>query len=322
MAIPTCNRWSWRYNSCRPYQYVEIYPCFAFILGAEVFGIYSRTVQEPQGLSFQRKGCLSYPISSLAPRITAESYTDLPIAALKARKFHKVPILTGFNTNEGAMFVPKNANTGKEFTDFFQELLPGLRHLDLEKLVEVYPDPTKDPESQYEETRRGLGKQFKRLEQAYGQFAYVAPVRQTVHYTSQGKEDGLWGAPPPVYLYHFAASSSVNGGADHGSHTPWVSYMPERRDKGSVVDEISGSMHAYWTSFITSGDPNAVKGRWGERLKWPAYRSEQARMMVFGEGNDELATGGNEGVAVQVKDDGFAAVESEFWWARTELFEF
>jgi acetylcholinesterase len=246
-----------------------------------------------------------------------------PILALRAGKFHKVPILLGFNTNEGAMFVPKRVNEGRQFKDFFTTLLPGLRSLDIDKLAEVYPDPNLDPESPYVETRPGLGKQFKRLEQAYGQYAYIAPVRQTAHYFSEAEDDKTpWGSPP-VYLYHFAAESSVNGGADHGSQGPWSSYMPDKRDKGKVIDEIAGSMHAYWASFVVSGDPNAVKGRWEKRIHWPMYKEELgSKVMVFGEGNVELSTGGKKGIAVQVKDDVFAAEESKFWWARTELFEF
>ncbi|CZR53044.1 related to cholinesterase [Phialocephala subalpina] len=245
-----------------------------------------------------------------------------PISAWKAGKWHKVPILTGFNTNEGAMFVPKNLDTGSQFKDFFRELLPGLREMDLETLNEVYPDPTTDPLSPYKETRSGLGYQFKRLEQAYGTFAYIAPVRQTAHYAASLQNSNGNGGSAPVYLYHFAASSSVKGGADHGSHIPWVSYMPERRDKGETVDEISGSMYAYWSSFVLTGDPNVVPGRWRDRMRWPEYKVEEARVLTFGEGNDEVAGGGNKGVALQVKDDGFANEESEYWWKRTELFEF
>ncbi|KAF8858897.1 carboxylesterase family protein [Acephala macrosclerotiorum] len=245
-----------------------------------------------------------------------------PISTWKAGGWHKIPILTGFNTNEGAMFVPKKYDTGSQFTDFFRELLPGLREADLQELSEVYPDPITDPTSRYKEIRVGLGKQFKRLEQAYGTFAYIAPVRQTAHYAASLKNANGDGGGAAVYLYHFAASSSVKGGADHGTHIPWMSYMPERQDKGSVVDEISGSMHAYWSSFVLAGDPNAIPGRWRDRMRWPEYKVEEGRVLTFGEGNDEIAGGGNKGVAVQVKDDGFAAEESEFWWKRTELFEF
>ncbi|KAI6711179.1 hypothetical protein JHW43_006322 [Diplocarpon mali] len=246
-----------------------------------------------------------------------------PIEAWKAGKWHKVPILTGYNTNDGAMFVPKNAETNDNFISFFVDLLPSLGSKDILELERVYPDPTKKARSKYKETRPGLGAQFKRLEQAYGHFAYIAPVRQTVHFASAG--------PSPIYLYQFAASSSVNGGADHGTHMPWVAHVPGLKKKSKTVDTISGMMNAYWTSFVTSGDPNLVPGRYPGRKKWPAYeRSErkgvgrqggEEQLLVFGEGNDEVAGGETKGIAVQSKGDRFAAEESEFWWNRTELFE-
>ncbi|CAL3972604.1 unnamed protein product [Diplocarpon coronariae] len=246
-----------------------------------------------------------------------------PIEAWKAGKWHKVPILTGYNTNDGAMFVPKNAETNDNFISFFVDLLPSLGSKDILELERVYPDPTKKARSKYKETRPGLGAQFKRLEQAYGHFAYIAPVRQTVHFASAG--------PSPIYLYQFAASSSVNGGADHGTHMPWVAHVPGLKKKSKTVDTISGMMNAYWTSFVTSGDPNLVPGRYPGRKKWPAYeRSErkgvgrqggEGQLLVFGEGNDEVAGGETKGIAVQSKGDRFAAEESEFWWNRTELFE-
>ncbi|PVH80772.1 alpha/beta-hydrolase [Cadophora sp. DSE1049] len=248
-----------------------------------------------------------------------------PIDAWKAGKWHQVPILTGYNTNEGTSFVPSNGKTNKDFTEFFTTLLPGLRNRDISELEDVYPDPTKDHHSKYVEKRPGVGPQFTRMEQAYGHFAYISPVRQTVQYAAPG--------PAPVYLYHFAASSSVKGGAAHGNHIPFVMHTPGVKDKSKTVNEISGHMHAYWTSFITSGDPNKVPGRYAKRRNWPAYvraggedgkgrKGGEGRLLVFGEGNDEVAGGKGKGVVVQLKDDGFAAEESEFWWARTELFEF
>ncbi|KAI9055617.1 hypothetical protein LZ554_000561 [Drepanopeziza brunnea f. sp. 'monogermtubi'] len=246
-----------------------------------------------------------------------------PIDAWKAGKWHKVPILTGYNTNEGAMFVPKTVKTSQEFSNFFTTLLPALREKDISELQDVYPNPAIDPHSPYKETRPGFGAQYKRLEQAYGQFAYIAPVRQTVHYAASG--------PAPVYLYHFAAESSVNG-ADHGTHIPFITHTMGDRGKSKTVIEISGTMHAYWTSFITSGDPNKVLGRYPLRRKWPVYvKSEregggrkggEGRILVFGEGNNEVAGKKDKGEVCQLKDDGFAAKESEFWWDRTELFEF
>jgi carboxylesterase type B len=213
------------------------------------------------------------------------------------------------------MFVPASTATGKQFTNFFRTLLPGLSDKDLAKLNEMYPDPLIHPSSKYRETRKGVGAQFKRIEQAYGHFAYTAPVRHTAHFAAT--------SDVPVYLYHFALSSSVKGGADHGSHQPFLTYNDEVRDVSDTIDEVTGSMHAYWTSFITTSDPNKIKGRFPNRPLWPVYIPEKGKgkLVVFGEGNDEMAGGENEGIAVQVANETFAVEECEYWWDRTELFE-
>src|SRR6266536_4546816 len=128
-----------------------------------------------------------------------------PIEAWRAGQWHKIPILTGFNTNEGAIFVPERLYSNQQFNDFFHTLLPSLSEDDLEELNRVYLDPLTHADSKYRELRKGLGAQYRRLEQAYGHFAYVAPVRHTAVFAAA--------AEAPIYLYHFAASSSVKGGA-------------------------------------------------------------------------------------------------------------
>ncbi|PBP17805.1 carboxylesterase family protein, partial [Diplocarpon rosae] len=262
---------------------------------------YSNPIHERQFQEFLKElGCPSLPRSRLVTRLRGYSAAEIqaasakifqksaksvkwpfqpvidgpggiipirPIDAWRAGKWHKVPILTGFNTNEGAMFVPKDAETNHDFTSFFADLLPGLSSKDISELAQLYPDPTKDARSQYRETRSGLGAQFRRLEQAYGHFAYTAPVRQTVHFASAG--------PAPVYLYHFAASSSRRGGADHG----------------------------------------------GARGPGPDARAAPGSSWCLGRGTTRWP-GRGQGVAVRLKDDVYAAEESEFWWNRTELFEF
>ena len=211
--------------------------------------------------------------------------------------------------------MPQKAATSKEFTDFFRTLLPVLTDEDLELLNAVYPDPVTNSSSKHKETRKGLGlgAQFRRLEQAYGQFAYICPVKHTAHFVAQSNTN--------VYLYHFAAQSNVKGGAIHGGQAPFVTHNKDIRDVSKTADEISGLMHAYWTSFIVSGDPNAVDGRYGDRPEWPSYVAGRRKLVVFGEGNDEVAGGGNKGTAVRVKDDDWAVEECRYWWDRTEKFE-
>lgn len=64
-----------------------------------------------------------------------------------------------------------------------------------------------------------------------------------------------------------------------------------------------------------------MKGRYPDRPQWPKYVADDAKMVVFGEGNDEYAGGGNEGTAVAVADNSWAFEECKFWWDRTAFAE-
>ncbi len=240
-----------------------------------------------------------------------------PIDAWRSRDWHKTPILTGFNTNEGAMFVPAGMSKSSEFREFFHKLLPALSQADLDALESLYSDPLTHPSSSpYIETRRGLGAQFKRVEAAYAQFAYIAPVRHTAHFASTAPS-----SQAPVYLYHFALQRSVNGGASHGDQAPFVTYNPDIVNRSKTQQEIAGTMHAYYTSFVASGDPNAVKGRWPDRPHWPVYQAGQEERIVFGEGNTEWIGGKDKGVIAKVVPDTYAQRECEFWWSKADISE-
>ena len=69
------------------------------------------------------------------------------------------------------------------------------------------------------------------------------------------------------------------------------------------------------------GDPNTVRGRYPDRPQWPVYTSSDSRLVVFGEGNDEYAGGGNKGTTVGVTDNSWAKEECKYWWERKALFE-
>ncbi|KAH8599319.1 Carboxylesterase [Bisporella sp. PMI_857] len=246
-----------------------------------------------------------------------------PIDSLRTGNWLKIPLLTGFNTNEGGMFVPSEAATSENFTSFFHTLLPGLNEEDLAALNHAYPDPLIYPDSKFKEDRTWythpltgitIGPQFRRVEQAYGHFAYLAPVKQQLHYSVEGSAT--------AYLYHFAVNTSIKGGADHGDHVAYPTYDGNIRALSKTIDTIAGSMHAYWTSFITTGDPNKIRGlKFRDRPEWPAYAKVDGKMAVFGMGNDERAGGASKGLAVGVEVDTWMEEEVKYWWARTEKFE-
>jgi carboxylesterase type B len=331
-----------------------------------------------------------------------------PIESWHQGLFHKVPIMTGFTTNEGTMFAPHNLSSSEDFIDYFHTLLPGLSEDDLSKLDKLYPDPTKrsleeakepsddsrgsekplddskspdtphekreepaenperpeksvplaiedgkavplipftndqkpnpksgPPPIRYLETRPGFGLQYTRLSAAYGHFAYICPVRQTVQFLSGSdhsrherrlvkRQTPPEFEPPPIYLYQFAANTSVDYGSKHSDHAGFTTYSPEMYYKSPTTRDIAGNMHAYWSSFILSGSPNGVRRtNWGDRSEWPSYTDKEAqgKKIIFGRGNDEIAGGGGKGVVTRVTYDDWPIKECEFWWERTHLFE-
>lgn len=246
------------------------------------------------------------------PVIDEDLISCKPLDAWKSGLWNKVPILTGFNSNEGTFYVNKKMSTPAQFRKFWNNLLPKLSSSDLDTIDRLYPDPSIDPVSPYVETRQGhgLGSQYKRIEAAYGHYAYVAPVRQTAEFTaSQGV---------PVYLYNWALPRTIVGRANHGDNMYYETYNRAITGLSEAQKELSGTLHAYITSFITTGDPNAVSGRYASRPEWKSFVPEDPRILVFGQDNEELIGGNLAPAAKFVKDD-WAREETEFWWSKVDI---
>lgn len=250
------------------------------------------------------------------PVIDGDIIRQAPINNWKSGKWNKVPILTGFNTHEGAPFVPAQMAKSEEFTNFFRTLIPSMPSSDLQLLNQLYPDPLKNPKSPYVDTRKiNVGAQYKRVTAAYGQFAYICPVRQTAQWASDGQTQ-------PVYLYHWALNKTVRGGASHGDQGEYESFNPGARSFSKTQELIAGYIHTYVTSFITKGDPNRIKGKYAKRPIWVPFKTNNPKsMMLFGAGNDERAGGKNIGVPAQMSDNRWSERECRFWSDRSILTE-
>lgn len=248
------------------------------------------------------------------PVIDGDTIPQKPLAAWHSSHWLKVPIMTGFNTNEGTMYVDNNMSEASQFRRFWNELLPQLTPADLDTIDRLYPDPSTIPTSPYIELRNGegLGAQYKRIEAAYGHYAYVAPVRQTAHFASSAEN------PPPVYLYHWALPRTVIGRANHGDNMYYETFNGDITSISESQRELSGTLHAYITSFITTGDPNAIPGNCKDRPRWETYNPVKPGVLVFGEGNEELI-GGETAPAAKFVDDEWAREETGFWWGKVEI---
>lgn len=243
------------------------------------------------------------------PVIDIDLISRRPLSAWKSGNYANVPILTGFNHNEGTMYVPKTTTTSAQFREFWAELLPHLGNEELDVVEQLYPDPAVYPDSEYLDTRGlDVGAQYKRLEAAYGHYAYVCPVRQTAQFSKT-----------PVYLYHWAANRTILGGANHGDQMWYETFDPSTTSVSSTHKELAGVFHDYIVSFVLTGDPNAVKGRW-KRPVWEAWGKQgeqEHKTMVFGAGNDERAGGKGKGVIAELLNDTWGSQQCEFWWSQT-----
>jgi len=243
------------------------------------------------------------------PVIDGDIIPCKPLDVWNSGSWYRVPIMTGFNTNEANVYVDKRMSDPSDFRAFWQTLLPDLSEPELDVIEDLYPDPQNDPESKYKVTGEGLGAQFRRIEAAYGHYAYMAPVRQTAHIASSSGS--------LVYIYHWALTRTTLG-ASHADNMYYETYNKNIRGISDSQNELSGTLHAYLTSFITTGDPNTLRRRHPERPYWLPFSPENQETMVFGKDNKELIGGKAASPAKMVKDD-WARKETEFWWSKTDI---
>ncbi|EXK46500.1 triacylglycerol lipase [Fusarium oxysporum f. sp. melonis 26406] len=251
------------------------------------------------------------------PVIDGNVISRRPIEAWKSGKFHRVPILTGSAANEGAFYVPQKADKPEDFTGFFRELLPHLTPTEVAELEKLYPDPSTNPDSPHLDTRDipGVGSQYKRLETAYGHYAYTCPVRQTVIWATYHPD------AQPAYLYHWALNKTALFGANHGDQMRYQTFNREVREISPAQREVSGQFHAYCTSFITKGNPNAIKGRFSHRPEWTPFEDGKGKTMLLGRGNDERAGGTGVGKAAELVEFTWGDEQCEFWWRVSSKWE-
>lgn len=246
------------------------------------------------------------------PVIDGDIIRGRPIDAWRAGRWHKVPILTGFQGNEGSLYVNKRMSSSLEFLDFWRTLLPQLSEDDIQTIDRLYPDPSILPESKYKETRldHGVGPMYKRIEAAYAHYAYVAPVRQTAFFASQDV---------PVYLYHWALRRNVVDGARHGDNMFFEVRDPDVCAQSESQKAMSALLHTYITSFICTGSPNKLASNSSSWIEWKPYDRADAKVMIFGKDNTEFIGGTHVGDLATLAQDEFAKVESDFWWSKVEL---
>ncbi|KAI0124918.1 Alpha/Beta hydrolase protein [Xylariales sp. AK1849] len=223
---------------------------------------------------------------------------DLPVQSWEKGNVLRIPIMTGFNTNEGAIFVPPKDSDSAALRRLMGNLIPALNETSLEVMEDIYPDPlntTSGNELYIVQPPAGFGKQFWRLDDAYAHYAYICPALQTAHYASTSNSTA------PVYVYHFAARSQAHGATDHGDEAPVVAHDMAVLDDFPGLVRAADAMTGFWTRFAAFGDPNpsstsaASDSTYG--TTWREFTSPftsagndtgtNGQLAMFADGNDE-----------------------------------
>ncbi|KAK6844626.1 hypothetical protein PG995_014736 [Apiospora arundinis] len=253
---------------------------------------------------------------------------DLPRESWAKGNVMRIPILTGFDTNEGAIFVPTQSSNMSALNSLMTSLVPALNETSIKLLDGLYPNiNTTDGRSLYTlALPKGFGTQFWRLDDAYAHYAYICPVLQQASIASTSTPKA------PVYVYHFAARSAAYGGTSHGDEAPFVAHDMSVIKTYKGLNETANAMTAYWTRFAAFGDPNpsseqeigdGVKGN----ITWTPFvdpfsqsTSEKGKLALFGQGNNERMGNigrGNAGVPMQMATmNDRQKATCQFWWDR------
>jgi para-nitrobenzyl esterase len=203
-----------------------------------------------------------------------------------ARKFNDIPVLIGYNSDEGASF--SHDSSPKVYIDGVRKRYGAFA----DSLLKAYPAGEKS----VPKTARDLAR-----DAAFGWQTWIWARLQSQRGSSK------------VYIYYFdqhpdfAVGSEHEGfGAWHGREVPYVfGHLNDLQGEvPSATDRvISDAMVTYWTNFAKYGDPNG-KGI----AKWPVFSDAHPEYMYFA---------GTPHPGPTPNEEGLKALDSYFAWRRS-----
>lgn len=206
----------------------------------------------------------------------------------QAGRYNDVPVLIGYNSDEGATFgAPSSQQAYVQSVHQRYEQFAG-------PLLAAYPGG-ETPAAK--KTARDLTR-----DTAFGWGTWTWARLQT----QTGKSK--------VFLYYFdehpdhpAGSPRAGYGTPHSEELPYVFHQLREHNRPAPTSKdeaMSDLMRTYWTNFAKTGDPN------GAGLpQWPAFNNVTPRTLYIASGNTKAAP--------IVSEEGLKALDKYFAWRRS-----
>lgn len=203
---------------------------------------------------------------SFWPVFDGKALPENPYKAVKTGDMQKVDILTGYNTDEGSMFVPAGITAGA-----YHIFLERIFKEDAGKVLERFP-----VDSNHTATQRARQIFTMALRMGNDIFAQeLAKGDNKVYYYN--------------FDYHVKAADDRGLGVMHGLEMPFVfKGVEEQLPDNKEAQALSEKMHAYWANFMKTGDPNSSeKPDDMQKTNWPNFDNKNKTMIVFDGKNRE-----------------------------------
>jgi para-nitrobenzyl esterase len=250
------------------------------------------TIEELRKISAEKLQAASQGQAGIAaPNVDGYVIADDQYKLYLAGKYNDVPVIVGYNSDEGATF------GGAISKEAYVENTRGRFGPLADKILAIYPGGNTPIEKR---TARNLMR-----DSSFGSHSWAWVRLQT----RTGKSK--------AYFYFFdvhpdypADSQKAGVGAAHAAELPYTFHQlgpnPNHSTPVTPEDEkMSDMMRSYWTNFAKTGDPN------GPGLpKWAPYDDKAPRQMRFTFEGTKMSPVANE--------SGLKVLDEYFAWRRSE----